>query len=288
VLQVVGDRSGDVRTLDSLLLVLALGGLAAVALALVGGTLYAGRALVPIRESLRRQREFAADASHELRTPLAVVRGSVEHLRRHPDDPVGTVGTALDDIDAEVDHLSALVEDLLLLARADSGAVELQPMPLDLADVTAEALGGLAGLASDRRIQLSLDAQPTALLGDAGRLRQLVAILVDNALRHGPSDATVRVHVAPERGRAVLAVQDEGRGIRPEDLPHVFERFWRAADAPPGGTGLGLSIAAWIAERHGGTISAEASERGALFVVRLPMARADAHPEAPGAPQPVH
>lgn len=286
VIQVVGDRTGDARTLDVVVLVLAIGGLGAVALALIGGTLYAGRALVPIRESLRRQREFAADASHELRTPLAVVRGSVEHLRRHPEASVASVGSALGDIDAEVAHLSTLVEDLLLLARADSGVAEVQRLPLDLADVTAEALGGLSNLAADRRVRLAFDGRPTPLVGDPGRLRQLVTILVDNALRHGPTDATVTIRVGPERGRALLSVEDEGRGIREEDLPHVFERFWRAPDAPSGGTGLGLSIAAWIAERHGGTIAAEVAAKGARFVVRLPLARADVRPEAPQATQP--
>ena len=118
---------------------LAIAGLVAILAALIAGALIARRALVPIRDALRRQREFAADASHELRTPLAVVRASAEHLRRNQDKPVGEVGTAVDDITAEVDHLTALVEDLLLLARSDSGAVELTREPLDLADVAADA-----------------------------------------------------------------------------------------------------------------------------------------------------
>ena len=109
------------------------------------GTIYARRALVPIRESLanqraalRRQREFAADASHELRTPLTVIRSSVEHLERHRDEPVATVGSALEDIDDEVRHMTAIVEDLLLLARSDSGAVALERVPVDLGDVAAD------------------------------------------------------------------------------------------------------------------------------------------------------
>ena len=126
VVQVVQDRSAEERTLTTLLIVLVAGGLVVLGAATGIGFVYAGRALVPIRDSLRRQREFAADASHELRTPLTVVRGSVEDLRRHADQPVSQVGDALDDIEAEVGHLTSLVDDLLLLVRTDSGAVELR------------------------------------------------------------------------------------------------------------------------------------------------------------------
>ena len=109
------------------------------------------------------------------------------------------------------------------------------------------------------------------MTGDFGRLRQLAVILVDNAIRHAGGPAAVTVHVAREGNAAVMQVDDTGRGIRNEDMGHVFERFWRASDAPPGGLGLGLAIASWIAQRHGGSISA--SERpggGARFEVRLP------------------
>jgi two-component system sensor histidine kinase CiaH len=231
---------------------------------------YAGNALVPIRESLRRQREFAADASHELRTPLTIVRGNVERLRRRPEQPKAEVDEALDDIETEVDHLASLVDDLLLLARSDSGTVELRRDQVDLSDVAGEALQRLRGLADSRGVQLRLDAAPASVTGDADRLRQLVSILVDNAIRHSPSGGTVRVSISPE-GRPAIRVDDEGRGIKPEDLPNVFDRFWRAADAPSGGTGLGLAIAAWIADHHGGAIQAlNRLDGGARFEVRLP------------------
>src|SRR5918999_1617581 len=147
VIQVAQDRTAEERTLRTLLIVLVAGGLVVLAAAAGFGFLYAGRALVPIQDSLRRQREFAADASHELRTPLAVVHGSVEHLRRNADRPVREVGTALDDIDGEVRHLTSLVDDLLLLARSDSGTVELRRESVDLAEAAGEALAGLRGLA---------------------------------------------------------------------------------------------------------------------------------------------
>jgi signal transduction histidine kinase len=269
VVQVIQLRSAEQRTLNTLLLVLVGGGVAVLLLAAVVGFVYAGSALVPIRESLRRQREFAADASHELRTPLTIVRGSVEDLRRHADQPVREVGEALGDIESEVDHLTGLVEDLLLLARSDSGAVELRRDAVDLDEVAGEALQRLRSVADARGVALQLDAAPARLTGDPDRLRQLIAILVDNAVRHSPAGGRVTVHVSPSP--PTVRVDDQGKGIRPEDLPHLFDRFWRAADAPSGGTGLGLSIAAWIAEHHGGTL--RASNRpagGASFEVQLP------------------
>jgi signal transduction histidine kinase len=246
VVQVIQDRTAEQRTLTTLLVVLLGGGLAVLALAVAVGFVYAGRALVPIRDSLRRQREFAADASHELRTPLTIVRGSVEHLRRHRAQPVAEVGEALDDIESEVDRLTSLVDD--------------------------EALQRLRAQAEARGVELRLEAAPAAVDGDPDRLRQLVAILIDNAIRHSPSGAAVRVGI---RGDAHpgISVEDEGPGIRSEDLPHVFDRFWRAADAPAGGTGLGLSIAAWIAEHHGGRITvSNRPTGGARFEVQLPHA----------------
>jgi signal transduction histidine kinase len=271
VVQVVADRSAEVEVLRRLVAVLVVGGLGAVAAAGAAGFIYAGRALVPIRESLRRQREFAADASHELRTPLAVVRASVEHLRRHPRRRVGEVGTALEDIEAEVGRLTRLVDDLLLLARADSGAVELERRTLDLADSAAEALGSLTPLAQARSVALVLDPQPAPTVGDPDRLSRVIGILVDNAVRHTPPEGRVTVRTRAGRGEVRVLVEDEGPGVRDEDLPRIFDRFWRARDAPEGGTGLGLAIARWVVERHGGSISVERLEpRGARFTVRLP------------------
>jgi signal transduction histidine kinase len=222
---------------------------------------------------MRRQREFAADASHELRTPLAIVKGSVDHLRRHPERPVAEVGAALDDIEAGTDRLTALVDDLLLLARTDSGGVELDIGPVDLADVAIDAAGGLSSLASSHAVELRVDAEPVPIQGDAARLEQLVLILVDNAIRHtaAAGGSWVAIAIRATDGRAILTVDDAGHGIREEDRERVFERFWRATDAPPGGTGLGLAIARWIVERHGGSIAASnLPDGGARFEVRLP------------------
>ena len=276
--QVVGDRIAEDRTLAIMLVVLVVGGLVVVLVAFGFGTVYARRALVPIRESLanqrlalRRQREFAADASHELRTPLTVIRSSVDYLERHRDEPVATVGSALEDIDDEVRHMTSIVADLLLLARSDSGAVALEHVPVDLGDVAADGASAMGKPATDRGVRVFVDPQPAVVSGDPARLRQLVMILVDNAIRHSPADGRVKVSVRAEGNGASLIVEDDGPGIRPEDLPHLFERFYRAQGAPGGGTGLGLAIASWIVERHGGRIEvANRAEGGARFAVSLP------------------
>jgi signal transduction histidine kinase len=288
-LQIVGDRTTEERTLNALVLVLVIGGAVALVVASGVGAAYASRALVPIRQSLvgqrealRRQREFAADASHELRTPLTVIRVSVDDLERHPKDQVANVGTALTDIREEVDHMTAMVEDLLLLARSDSGAIELERVPVDLGDVASSGASALTRVAADRGVGLVVDPAPAEVVGDPARLRQLVGILVDNALRHAPAGSQVRVRVRAEAGNAILVVEDEGPGIRAEDLPRVFDRFYRAAGAPGGGTGLGLAIAAWIVERHGGQIAAANHEpHGARFTVQLPLLQRAPSPVSP-------
>ena len=284
VVQIVGERLSEQRLLDALTIALVGGGLAALLLACGVGYVYAGRALVPIRdamgrrdEALLRQREFTANASHELRTPLTVIRASVDDLRRNRTQRVADVGDALEDIEVEVGHVTALVDDLLLLARTDAGALELHLEPIDLADIAAEAAGALTATAAERQVAIVVDPRPAPMSGDALRIRQLVTILIDNAVRHSPPGGEVLVTVRSEAASVSLQVDDAGRGIRPDERQLVFERFWRADDAPQGGTGLGLAIAAWIVAQHGGLIEAlDAPHGGARFRARMPARVADA------------
>ena len=167
--------------------------------------------------------------------------------------------------------MGSLVEQLLLLARTDSDALELEIGQADLAEEAADALAGFSPVAASKQVELRLDVEPAPLRGDRFRLRQLVGILVDNAVRHAPTDGEVNVTVRERSGRATLTVEDNGPGIRAEDIPRVFDRFWRAADAPEGGSGLGLAIAAWIVDRHGGRIRAENRPGGgARFTAEIP------------------
>jgi signal transduction histidine kinase len=271
VVQVVADITNEVRTVTTLYSVLVVVGLLMFVGSLFLGWLYAERALVPIRDSLRRQRDFAADASHELRTPLAIIRATVDDLRAQPDSARPMVRAALDDIAEETDHLSGLVSDLLVLTRADAGGIEIELVPVDLAAIATSAVANLKSLARDRHIGLQATADAAPLDGDAGRLRQLVTILVDNAIRHSPSGGTVFVTVSRYGAVVRLRVDDEGPGIPPDQRERVFDRFWRGTTDGGSGSGLGLAIAAWIVDRHGGSIRVlDGDRRGARFEVLLP------------------
>ena len=277
-LQVVEDRSAEQAVLDLIVEVLVIGGVAAVIFASMAGGLYSRRAMVPIsdalagqRQALRRQRDFAADVSHELRTPLTILRASAEDLRAHADEPVGSVGMALRDIEVEVASITSLVDDLLLLARSDSGVLDMESEPVELGDVAAEASAAMAATAERLGVTMETDPEPVMVIGDWGRLRQLVTILVDNGVRHSVHGGVVRVRVRQQGPDAVLTVDDQGLGIAPEDLPHVFDRFWRGRSQQREGTGLGLAIASSIVTRHGGTITAaNRATGGARFTVQLP------------------
>ena len=150
-------------------------------------------------------------------------------------------------------------------------SINLERVPIHLDDVAADAAAALAQPAAAAGVRVEVDPAPTAAVGDPARLRQLVMILVDNAIRHSPAGGEVRVAVRRDGSAALLDVEDEGRGVRPEDMPHLFDRFWRASGAPSGGTGLGLAIAKWIVDRHRGTITvSNRASGGAQFRVRLP------------------
>ena len=240
VVQVAQDISAEQRALDALLIVLIVGGFVAVAAAVIGGRVYATRALVPIRESLRRQREFAADASHELRTPLSVIQATVEHFERHPELQLADEADALADVRAEVDHLTALVGDLLLLARTDSGVEELAAEEFDLEPVVREGLDGLRAVAAERAVEIDLDAVPAPLTGDGRGSASWPRSSPTTRSATGPPGRGSAIGLRPrDKGGATLTVDDQGPGIRPEDRARVFDRFWRAPGASAGGPASG-------------------------------------------------
>jgi two-component system sensor histidine kinase CiaH len=252
---------------------LAVGGAALLALAGIA-TLVVRRALVPIRRSLRRQRDFVADAAHELRTPLTILHSAVELglATPTPDEQQDALTQAL----VESRHLARLIDDLSLLARADSGALTLDMHPIDLESLVRETVNGVELLAEDQGMHLQAMVQGSiTVLGDRSRVRQLLVIMLDNALKHTPPDGRISVSLIEVSGRARLQVQDTGSGIDPQDLPYLFDRLYRAKrDRGTDGGGLGLAIARWIAEAHGGTITAaNAIPHGAIFTVTLPVLR---------------
>jgi two-component system, OmpR family, sensor kinase len=237
-------------------------------------------------------RRFTADASHELKTPLTVLRASIERAmmaRRGSNEQMQHLEEALN----EVARMADLVNSLLSLARADEGRFDLvRDMVLldtvvrDIAE-TATILGEPTGIA----VRLT-ECEPLTVEGDASRLRQLLLNLVENAIKYTTVGGTVELSLVAEDGSAVVSVRDSGMGISAADLPFIFERFWRADRARSrgsgrGGTGLGLAISQYIAQAHGGTLTAQSRlGRGSTFTLTLPGAvrRERATPTAPSAP----
>jgi len=237
------------------------------------------------RGSEHRMRRFVADASHELRTPLTSIRGFAELYRQGAVRSEEDVARLMHRIEAEGARMGLLVEDLLLLARLDQQR-PLTFAPVDLAQVAGDAVHDAKAVQPDRPIALHLDESlrdVPVVIGDEGRLRQVVGNLVTNALTHTPPDARVTVTVAEDPDDAdalVLRVADEGPGMDPADAGRAFERFYRAdasrtrgEDRPvtAGGTGLGLAIVSSLVAAHGGSVRLDtAPGAGATFTVRLP------------------
>src|SRR6266511_3762769 len=230
-----------------------------------------------LERSFAALRRFTADASHELKTPLTVVRAGVERAITRPDMAPETLAP-LEETLQEVNRMTELLESLLTLARADEGRADLHREPVDLREIIAEAgeTGELLAEHAGVGMEIRLPPDPLMLAVDRSRIRQLALNLIENAVKYTPRGGQVSVELGGNDGRVVFTVADTGIGIAPGDLPHVFDRFWRADSARTrtserAGTGLGLAICKWIAESHGGTIEVQSRPgRGTTFTVRLP------------------
>jgi len=218
----------------------------------------------------RTQQRLLADVSHELRTPLTAVRGNLDLMIRMGDtDP-----ESLAVIQEEVARMTRLVGDLLLLARADAGGLPMARQPVDLDNLFFEVYRQVGLL--QKSVEVSITGMDQVrVVGDADRLKQLLINLVDNAIKYTPEGGEVLLSLSKSEGWARVSITDKGIGIPPEDLPHIFDRFYRvdkARSRSQGGSGLGLSIAKWIAKAHGGDIEVESQVGvGTTFTILLPV-----------------
>jgi len=221
-------------------------------------------------------RRFTADASHELKTPLAVLRADVERaMSASPQSNEQLI--ALEEALQETRRMSDLVDSLLTLARADEGRFDVVREPVALEPLVREVFESAVILGEDAGLTVSLPVvEPATVLGDAPRLRQLCMNLVMNAVKYTPRGGRIDVSLSHRLDGVTFSVRDTGVGIGATDLPHIFERFWRAdrvrsRASERGGFGLGLAISQWIAQAHGGSITATSRlGRGSLFTVHLP------------------
>lgn len=224
-----------------------------------------------LQESFETQRRFTADASHELRTPVTAIVGHANYVLRRT-HPTAEQVDSLTVIRREADRMSKLVNDLLELARADAGFA-LQRAPMNLVEVAEAVHMEMAPVIRDVQIEVHTSGPVVEVVGDPARLKQVVLNLVQNAVNAGAKD--VRISVTNDRQDARLEVLDDGPGIPPEAIPHLFERFFRvdgARSTRGNGSGLGLPIVRWIVHQHGGSVTVESRlGEGTVFTVLLPL-----------------
>jgi len=252
-----------------------LGGLALIFAAAVGYVL-SGGAMKPVREAYERQRQFAADASHELRTPLAVVLASADLLRSDPSITSPFLKQVIEDVRDEVKKMTKLVGDLLTVARTDGKANQIKPVRMDPVAAAQQTVRIMRPFAEKKDIVIDeVLPKHVEINADEQKIRQLILILVDNAVKYTPERGHISVCVQEEKGGVQISVADTGIGIAPDHQERIFDRFYRVDKARSrrmGGNGLGLAIAREIAEAHGGTISVESEMgKGTTFRVHLKM-----------------
>lgn len=222
----------------------------------------AGKVLAPIELSYERQKRFISDAAHELRTPLAVMKTAIESSLASGTYPRDT-RVLLDDLHGEANFMSQITEDLLLLARADAQVLPQPNMPVALCELSRTVLESLRPYAKEKEVSLhEVYEKDVTIMGDSFELKRLLHNLLKNAIDYNTPEGSVTLSLSQKLNDIVLSVTDTGIGIDPQDLPHIFERFYKADEARVRGSeggGLGLSIVKEIAERHDATIAVEST-----------------------------
>ena len=237
-----------------------------------------------INKAYSAQMRFVSDASHELRTPIAVIQGYAALLDRWGKDDPEALQESIHAIRSEAKAMEELVEQLLFLARGDNDTQPVKPMVFDLTALAGEVLREEAMIHQDRVFLPLWDETPIQVRADQGLIKQVMRILMDNSVKYSPPNGKVYLRVTTQEAYARVTVQDEGMGIAPQGIPHIFDRFYRtdqSRDRRTGGTGLGLSIAKWIVDRHGGWFEVVSREGvGTRISFLLPSAPAPTETEA--------
>jgi signal transduction histidine kinase len=252
---------------------------AALVLVAVGGSILVGKSAKPVEQTMEQMRRFMADAAHELRTPITVLRSRAEIALQQPRDREAYVN-ALRGVESESIRLGRIVDDLLILARADAGDRPIERKEFQLDDLALDAAAAAGAVAQSKQVGVIVGNLDSAVIdGDSELVRRLMMILLDNAIKFTPAGREVRLSVFADTTSATLVVEDSGIGIPPEQLPQVFDRFYRGdpARGRSEGAGLGLSIARWIADAHRARIEVSSAERsGTRIEVTFPIAARDA------------
>ena len=270
----VGQRPNIREQYAGLIGIFSAAALAALVMVALGGFLLARQSTVPVERSMEQMRRFMADAAHELRTPVTILRTRTEVALSQPRDATGDTA-AFQAIERETERLGGIVGDLLTLARADSGERQIVHGPLYLDDVVSQAVGSARTLAERKGVALAVGSfEEAQIVGDAGLVERLVLIVLDNAIKYTPEGGRVQLDVTARDGKRSVIVTDTGIGIPADQLPRIFERFYRGdrARSQAEGAGLGLPIARWIADRHGARISVASDPTGTRVEIDFPAA----------------
>jgi len=228
-----------------------------------------------MEDSIQRLRQFTANESHALRTPLTILKGETEMALRQSRTGKEYQQTLASNLE-EINRISKIVDNLFILSKADLGEVRLEMKPVQLDSLVAETVSQMEVLAQLKQLKLTLDRNDSSIMtGDRDRLRELLLNLIENAIRYTPSGGAIAVSLSREEKEAIITVSDTGIGVPEEEIPKIFDRFYRSSDAQamnPKGSGLGLSICQWIVMSHGGQIDAESKlGKGTTFAVRFPL-----------------
>ncbi len=268
------DASSDIAAMAELVVSSLLIGILALLAFFFVSLLLANLALKPVEAAWNRQKQFVADASHELKTPLTVILANQKILLSHPEKTVAEQSQWIENTQSEGDRMKSLVEDLLFLAKTDDGMSKETLSSVNLSEITQGSILSFASLAFESGITLNDSIQPDIVLtGSEPKLRRLCGVLLDNALKYVNRRGTVDVNLCAENGNALFRVHNTGTPIPAEELPHLFERFYRVDRArSAGGYGLGLSIAQSIVKAHGGKITVTSTaDAGTTFLATLPL-----------------
>ena len=239
----------------------------------IGSILSSKIAMKPIQSSWKRQLDFTADASHELRTPLAVIQTNLELVMDNPDETVDSQRKWLSNIHIETVRMTKLVDDLLTLSRGDTGEKTLECAVFSLNSVAEETAALFESAAKQKGIDIQIVANDKIqFCADISRIKQLFSILVDNAVKYMDKLGYIQIVLSRKDNTVQLTVSDSGKGIAPEHLAKIFNRFYRVEKQAADGFGLGLSIAEWIVKEHGGSIRAESIVgEGTRFIACFPL-----------------
>ncbi len=270
----VADRPNLREQYASLIGIFGAAALAALLLVAGGGFMLARQSTIPVERSMEQMRRFMADAAHELRTPVTILRTRTELALAQPREATSDTA-AFQAIEREADRLGGIVGDLLTLARADAGERKVVRASLYLDDIVSQVVASARALAERKSVALVVGSfEEAQIIGDAGLVERLVLIVLDNAIKYTPEGGRVRLDVTARDGARSVIVSDSGIGIPSDQLPRIFERFYRgeSARSHAEGSGLGLPIARWIADLHGARITVASDATGTRVEIAFPAA----------------